>query len=75
MKSWMPALTLTGVGFFIAACVIGGLLGGQWLDQKLNTEPVFLITGIILGIALAFFGVYDMIKSLVDNIRKGGDNS
>ena len=75
MKSWVPALALTGVGFYIAGCIIGGLLGGQWLDQKLNTEPVFLITGIILGIALAFFGVYNMIKSIMDNIRKGGDNS
>jgi len=75
MKSWVAALGLTGVGFFISACIIGGLLGGIWLDNKLNTGPVFLITGLILGIALAFFGVYNMVKPILDNMRKGEKES
>lgn len=75
MKSWVPALSLTGVGFYIAGCVIGGLLGGQWLDEKLNTAPAFLIAGTVLGITLAFFGVYNMIKTIMDNMRKGGNDS
>jgi ATP synthase protein I len=72
MKSWVPALGLIGVGFFIAGSIIGGILGGQWLDGKLNTEPAFLITGLILGIVVASLGVYNMIKPIMDNIRKGG---
>ena len=72
MKSWVPAFGLIGVGFFIAGCIIGGILGGQWLDEKLNTEPAFLISGLVLGIILAFLGVYNMIKPIIDNMRKGG---
>lgn len=72
MKSWVPALGLIGVGFFIAGCIIGGILGGQWLDEKLKTEPVFLILGLVLGIVVAFLGVYNMVKPIMDNIRKGG---
>jgi len=72
MKSWVAALGLTGIGFFIAGSIIGGLLGGLWLDNKLNTEPVFLIAGLILGIAFAFFGVYNMVRPLLVNARKGG---
>jgi ATP synthase protein I len=75
MKSWVPALGLTGIGFFIAGLIIGGLLGGKWIDEKLGTEPAFLITGLVLGIALAFLGVYNMIKPIIDNIRKGGEDS
>jgi F0F1-type ATP synthase assembly protein I len=75
MKSWVPALGLTGIGFFIAGFIIGGLLGGKWIDEKLGTEPAFLITGLVLGIALAFLGVYNMIKPIIDNIRKGGEDS
>lgn len=75
MKSWLPALGLTGVGFYIAGCIIGGLLGGQWLDKKYGTEPAFVITGLILGILIAFYGVYSMIKPIMNNIRKGGEDS
>lgn len=64
---------LTGVGFFIAGSIIGGLLGGKWLDNKLNTEPAFLITGIVLGMAFAFYGVYNMVKPIMDNMKKGTD--
>ena len=59
----------------IAGCIIGGLLGGQWLDKKLDTEPAFIITGLILGIVLAFYGVYNMIKPIMDNIRKGEEDN
>ena len=72
MKSWVPALGLIGVGFFIAGSIIGGILGGRWLDEKLDTEPVFLILGLVLGIVVAFLGVYNMIKPIIDYMRKGG---
>jgi len=75
MKSWVAALGLTGVGFFIAGCIIGGLLGGLWLDEKFSTKPVFLVAGLILGIVLAFYGVYSMLKPILDNVRKGGKDS
>lgn len=72
MKSWVPALGLVGVGFFIAGCVIAGVLGGAWLDDRLKSQPAFLIAGILLGILLACFGVYSMIKPFLDSARKGG---
>ena len=75
MKSWVPALGLIGVGFFIAGCVIGGVLGGAWLDDKLNAEPAFLIVGIILGITVAFLGVYGMVKPFTESARKGDKNN
>ncbi len=71
MKSWVAALGLTGIGFFIAGSIIGGLLGGLWVDEKLNTKPVFLITGLIIGIAFAFYGVYNTIKPIIDSMNKG----
>ena len=71
MRSWVAALGMTGIGFFIAGSIIGGLLGGKWLDNKLNTEPAFLITGIVLGIAFACYSVYKTLKPIMDTIIKG----
>ena len=67
---WLPSLSLLGVGFYIAACIILCVLGGHWLDEKLNTGPLWLIIGFVLGIAIAFFGVYNMIKPLMRNDKK-----
>ena len=74
MKRWVAALGLTGVGFFIAGAIILGILGGRWLDNRMNSEPVWLIVGLILGIAVAIFGVYSMLKPFLGNNQNGGNS-
>ena len=61
MKRWEAALRLMGVGWYIGACIVLGVLGGLWLDNKLNTKPVLVIVGLIFGVVVAFYGVYRMI--------------
>ena len=73
MKRWVAALGLTGIGFYIAGAIILGLLGGLWLDSKLNSEPFFLIAGLILGIVVAFFGVYNMVRPFISNKQNKGN--
>ncbi len=67
MPRWVADLRLTGVGFFIGACIVLGVIAGIWLDGKLNTEPVFVIIGLVLGIIAAFFGVYQMLRYLLSD--------
>ena len=59
------ALRLVGVGFFIGGSILLGVIAGLWLDSKLNTEPILVIVGLFLGIAVAFYGVYQMLLPLV----------
>jgi len=33
------------------------LLAGIWLDKKLNTTPLFILIGVVLGILAATMGV------------------
>jgi ATP synthase protein I len=70
MDKWGPAVRLIGIGFYISACIVGGIVGGLWLDQKLDTKPIFLLVGLILGLILAFWGVYQMIVPMVNNNKK-----
>ena len=74
MHRWVVALRLTGVGFYITASILLGLLGGLWLDSRLNTKPILVIAGLLLGLVVAFWGVYRMLIPLISN-RKGKDNS
>jgi ATP synthase protein I len=69
MNRWVAALRLTGVGFFIGACIVGGTFAGLWLDGKLNTKPFFMIGGLVVGLVVAIYGVYQMIRPLMDNKR------
>jgi F0F1-type ATP synthase assembly protein I len=51
-----------------------GILAGLWLDGKLNTAPLFIILGLLFGLVVAVFGVYQMIRPLMtDKQEKGKD--
>ena len=74
MSRWVAALRLIGVGFFIGGSILLGVVAGRWLDSKLNTEPIFVIVGLVLGIAIAFYGVYQMLLPLTGS-RRDKENS
>lgn len=74
MRRWVAALRLTGVGFFVGVSIIMGVLTGRWLDSKMNSEPICVIVGLILGVIVAFYGVYRMILPVTRN-QQNKDNS
>lgn len=49
-----------GLGLYL------GYLGGNWLDNHLHTSPLFLLLGILLGLATAF-------KILIEDTLPGLD--
>jgi hypothetical protein len=60
------ALRLTGVGFYLGVCIAGGAFGGYKLG---GGKPLFIIIGLVVGLALAFYGVYQMLRPLMNNRR------
>ena len=74
MRRWQAALRLIGVGWYVGLSILGGVLAGLWLDSKFSTKPLFVILGLILGIIVAFYGVYRMLLFLIRNKRNKEDN-
>ena len=74
MSRWVVAMRLVGVGFFIGGSIVLGVLGGLWLDSKMNSEPIWVIVGLILGVIVAFFGVYNMLLPLIGSKRNKDNN-
>jgi ATP synthase protein I len=70
MKKLVPAFQLIGIGFYIAACIAGGILLGQWLGGK---NALWVIVGLMAGLGLAFYGVFRMIKPLMNNNKNKSD--
>ena len=60
MIRWVVALRLVGIGFYIGVCIVLGVVAGLWLDNKLDVS-LFWIVGLILGVIVAFYGVYHML--------------
>jgi F0F1-type ATP synthase assembly protein I len=73
MPSWAIALRLVGVGWFLAASVIIGIVAGLFLDEWLGTKVIFTLLGVLAGITVAFYGLYQMVKPLMDFNDKGPD--
>jgi len=69
MSRWVAALRLTGVGFFIGGSIVLGVFAGRWLDSRLDTSPVLVLVGLLLGIVVAFYGVYRMLLPLIGSKR------
>jgi len=51
-----PAVRLTGIGFYIALCIVGGVVGGQQLDGLLDTGRLFAVVGLLAGLVLGLGG-------------------
>ncbi len=74
MLRWQAALRLIGVGWYIGISILLGIFGGRWLDGKFDTEPLFMIVGLVLGAVVAVYGVYRMLLPLISNRQNKEDN-
>jgi len=74
MGRWEAALRFIGVGWFVGVSILLGVWGGLWLDGKLGTAPIMVIVGLILGLVVAFYGVYRMLIPLMRDRRNKGDS-
>ena len=65
MERRLLALRLIGLGWYVAACIVIGVIGGVALDKWLGVEPLFTLLGTLLGTAVAFYGLFKMIQPLI----------
>jgi len=61
-----PTIRLMGLGFYIAACIVGGVVGGLQLDRLLDTGRLFALLGLFVGLAVAFAGAYLLLMEVLN---------
>jgi hypothetical protein len=62
VKPLPGALAFVGLGTTVAGCVAVGVGAGIALDAWLNTSPVLLIVGLVLGVAAAVMSVRAQVR-------------
>ncbi len=65
MGNLPPALGFIGIGWYVAACIVLGVLAGLWLDGQADTKPLFTLLGLALGLASAGYGGYRMLMDVL----------
>ncbi|MFS0821342.1 AtpZ/AtpI family protein [Bacillus sp. 1P02SD] len=58
---------MSGILSQLVGSILIGIFLGRWIDQRLATEPLFLILGLLLGLAT---GVYATLR-LVNHFFSG----
>lgn len=72
MGSWVaPTAYLLGAGWYFATCILVGVLLGRWADSATGLEPIFTLTGIIAGLAIALYGGIRMLLPFMNRYGKG----
>lgn len=62
----LRGLALVGViGIDLASTTLGGFWLGRSLDRWLDSEPAFLITGVLVGLAVGIFSVALLVKAFI----------
>lgn len=77
MERRLLALRLLGLGWYVATCLVVGVLAGVFLDQRLETKPLFTLLGVLLGTFAGFYGLYKMVRPLLNSEstpRNSGSN-
>lgn len=73
MEGLSLALRYLGIGWYVALCIVIGVLGGRWIDGQAGTAPIFTLVGIALGAIAAFYGIYKMVRPLLRESRTKED--
>lgn len=53
---------MTGISAQLVGTILIGLFLGKWLDAELGTLPLFLILGLLLGLASGIYSMLQLIK-------------
>ncbi len=56
------------IGFVLLVTVLGGVLGGYWIDKQLGTVPLFVLVGFALGLAGGSMAMYRMITRFLSRL-------
>ena len=54
---------LSGIGWYVAACIGAGVGLGWFLDRQFDTGPALTLTGLALGVVAAFTGMIRLLSA------------
>nr|WP_238480680.1 AtpZ/AtpI family protein [Desulforadius tongensis] len=75
MKKGSPLQALaitTTIGMELAITSVLGFYGGRYIDHRLDTAPVFLIIGLLAGLAVGVMGIINTLNAFFKDKQDKG---
>ena len=57
------------IGLIILVTTLGGSLVGYWIDKQLNSVPVFVVVGLLIGLTAGARAVYTLIQRFLTKLQ------
>lgn len=61
-KPFQAMALMSGIVSQLVGSILVGIFVGKWLDEKAGTLPLFLIIGLLLGLATGIYGMLQLIS-------------
>ncbi|MBE2934362.1 AtpZ/AtpI family protein [Anoxybacillus flavithermus] len=61
---------MTAISSQLVGSVLVGIFGGRFVDGRFGTEPLFLIVGLLLGLAAGIYAMIRLIRSFFSGEEK-----
>jgi F0F1-type ATP synthase assembly protein I len=58
------------IGLVLFVTTLGGALAGRWLDAQLDTSPIFVIAGFLLGALLGAIADWRLISRFLEKLKQ-----
>lgn len=60
-RAWAYFALFSEIGIVLLVTTLAGVLFGYWVDQQLDTVPIFVLVGLFVGLAVGARAVYRLI--------------
>ncbi|CAM3968828.1 AtpZ/AtpI family protein [Alkalicoccus chagannorensis] len=57
---------MTTISSYLIGAVLFGVFGGMWLDRYFDSSGLFTAAGVLLGVGMAFYGIYRAVQSFME---------
>jgi hypothetical protein len=64
-------MRLIGMGWFVAICIVLGVVGGIQLDKAVETGKLFTVIGLFVGLFFGLWGGWLQLRQVLDAITRG----
>ncbi|MBO8172015.1 MAG: AtpZ/AtpI family protein [Bacillaceae bacterium] len=62
---WKMIALVSAIGMDLAFFTFTGVYAGRYLDRVWDTGPLFLLIGLLAGLAFGIYGVFLLVKSIM----------
>jgi ATP synthase protein I len=65
-RQLMKAFALmTTISSYLVGAILIGVFGGRWIDDQFNGGGIFLVLGMLVGLATAIYGIYKAVQQFM----------